>query len=57
VTDDALDEVDFEYATAAAEKAMHSMAQQRVPPTPNNFHVWFKYPSARRPISNEPSIS
>jgi diguanylate cyclase len=43
VTDDALDEVDFEYATAVAEKAMRSMAHQRVPPTPNNFHVWFKY--------------
>ena len=22
---------------------MRSMAQQRVPPTPNNFHLWFKY--------------
>jgi diguanylate cyclase len=43
VTDDALDEVDFEYAASVAEKAMHSMARQRVPPTPNNFHVWFKY--------------
>jgi diguanylate cyclase len=43
VTEDALDEVDFEYATAVAEKAMQSMSQQCVPPTPNNFHVWFKY--------------
>lgn len=43
MTDDALDEVDFEYAASVAEKAMHSMAHQRVPPTPNNFHVWFKY--------------
>jgi diguanylate cyclase len=43
VTVDALDEVDFEYAASVAEKAMRSMAQQRVPPTPNNFHVWFKY--------------
>jgi diguanylate cyclase len=38
-----LDEVDFEYATAVAEKAMHSMSRHRVPPTPNNFHTWFKY--------------
>jgi diguanylate cyclase len=38
-----LDEVDFEYATAVAEKAMRAMAEQRVPPTPNNFQVWFKY--------------
>jgi diguanylate cyclase len=39
----ALDELDFEYATSVAEKAMHAMAGQRVPPTPNNFQVWFKY--------------
>jgi diguanylate cyclase len=38
-----LDEVDFEYATSLAEKTMHAMAAQRVPPTPNNFQVWFKY--------------
>jgi diguanylate cyclase len=43
VTRDVLDEVDFEYATAVAEKAMHSMSRHRVPPTPNNFHTWFKY--------------
>jgi len=43
VTAAALDEVDFEYATAIAEKAKLLMAQQRVPPTPNNFHTWFKY--------------
>jgi diguanylate cyclase len=43
VTGHALDELDFEYATAIAEKAMRSMSQHRVPPTPNNFHTWFKY--------------
>jgi diguanylate cyclase len=43
VTGHALDELDFEYATAVAEKAVRSMSQQRVPPTPNNFHTWFKY--------------
>jgi diguanylate cyclase len=43
VTGHALDELDFEYATAIAEKAVRSMSQQRVPPTPNNFHTWFKY--------------
>jgi diguanylate cyclase len=43
VTRDVIDEVDFEYATAVAEKAMRSMEQNRVPPTPNNFHTWFKY--------------
>ena len=40
---DAFDELDFEYATGVAEKAMRAIAEQRVPPTPNNFHVWFKY--------------
>jgi diguanylate cyclase len=40
---DALDELDFEYATAVAAKAMRSMSQQGVPPTPNNFHTWFRY--------------
>ena len=38
-----LDEVDFEYATSVAEKAMRFMAQHRVPPTPNNFYLWFQY--------------
>jgi diguanylate cyclase len=37
------DEIDFEYATTVADKAMRAMAQHRVPPTPNNFHLWFKY--------------
>jgi diguanylate cyclase len=50
VTDAALDEVDFEYATSVAEKAFGLMAQQRVPPTPNNFHVWFKYSLGTSPI-------
>jgi diguanylate cyclase len=39
----AFDELDFEYATSVAEKAMRFMAEQRVPPTSNNFQVWFKY--------------
>jgi diguanylate cyclase len=40
---DAFDELDFEYVTGVAEKAMGAIAGQRVPPTPHNFHVWFKY--------------
>ena len=43
MTRDVIDEVDFEYATAVAEKAIRSMERHRVPPTPNNFHTWFKY--------------
>ncbi len=40
---DAFDELDFEYVTGVAEKAMGAIGEQRVPPTPHNFHVWFKY--------------
>jgi diguanylate cyclase len=40
---DAFDELDFEYVTGVAEKAMGAITGQRVPPTPHNFHVWFKY--------------
>jgi diguanylate cyclase len=43
VTGATFDELDFEYATTIAEKALGHMAKQRVPPTPNNFHLWFKY--------------
>ena len=39
----AYEQLDFEFATEIAEKAMSSIAARRVPPTPNNFHVWFKY--------------
>jgi len=40
---DAFEQLDYEFATDVAEKAMQVIAAQRVPPTPNNFHVWFKY--------------
>ena len=39
----ALDEIDFDYATSVAQQAQSLMAQHRVPPTPDNFAVWFKY--------------
>ena len=29
---------------------MRSMAEQRVPPTPNNFHVWFNYTLGTPPV-------
>jgi diguanylate cyclase len=35
--------VDFDYATAVAEQARALMAQHAVPPTPDNFAVWFQY--------------
>ena len=40
---DAFDELDFEYVSGVAERAMSSLTEQRVPPTPHNFHVWFRY--------------
>ena len=42
-TSTTFDEVDFEYAMAIADRAGRSMSQQAVPPTPNNFEVWFNY--------------
>jgi diguanylate cyclase len=40
---DPFDELDFDYVSGVAEKAMSSLIGQRVPPTPHNFHVWFRY--------------
>jgi diguanylate cyclase len=37
------DEIDFDYATTIADRANGFMAQHRVPPTPDNFSVWFFY--------------
>jgi diguanylate cyclase len=44
------EELDFEYARSIAEKAMHAMAEHRVPLTPRNFHVWFNYCLGEPPI-------
>jgi len=43
MTASALDELDFEYATSVALQAQALMAKHVVPPTPDNFAVWFKY--------------
>jgi hypothetical protein len=40
---DACEGIDFDYATAVAERACSLMAQHAVPPTPDNFAVWFQY--------------
>ena len=37
------DEIDFDYATTLADRANGFLAQHRVPPTPENFAVWFYY--------------
>src|SRR5580658_6376387 len=36
-------DIDFDYATTIADRANGFMAQHRVPPTPDNFSVWFYY--------------
>jgi diguanylate cyclase len=45
-----LEQLDYEYGSSIAEKALHSMQEQRVPPTPNNFHVWFNYWLGEPPV-------
>ena len=46
---DAFDEVDFEYATTIADRASQFMSQHAVPPTPENFSVWFNYAMGASP--------
>src|SRR5579872_3281312 len=41
--DSAFDEIDFDYATSMADRAIRFMSQHGVPPTPDNFSVWFYY--------------
>jgi diguanylate cyclase len=36
-------DMDVEYATTIADRAMRLMSQQSVPATPTNFAVWFEY--------------
>src|SRR6266702_3235964 len=41
--DSDFDDPDYDYAASIAGRAMRSMAEQRIPPTPTNFAVWFQY--------------
>ncbi|MCK1739892.1 GGDEF domain-containing protein [Bradyrhizobium sp. 139] len=41
--DSGFDDLDHDYAASIAGRAMRSMAEQRIPPTPTNFAVWFQY--------------
>src|SRR3954469_26008144 len=43
VMDASFDDPDYDYAASVAERAMRSMAEQRIPATPTNFAVWFQY--------------
>lgn len=38
-----LDDPDYDYSASIAGRAMRSMAEQRIAPTPANFAVWYKY--------------
>lgn len=41
--DASFDDPDYDYAASVAERAMRTMAEQRIPATPANFAVWFQY--------------
>ncbi len=43
MVDGHFEDMDVEYAATIAEGAIQAMAKQSVPPTPNNFSVWFNY--------------
>src|SRR5271169_4198986 len=45
----AFDEIDFDYATTIADRANRFMSQHGVPPTPENFSVWFHYAMGAAP--------
>ena len=41
--DSSFDNPDYDYAASNAGRAMRSMAEQRIAPTPANFAVWYQY--------------
>lgn len=43
MTDTALEEIDLDYAMATADRANRYMVQHGIPPTPDNFAIWFSY--------------
>jgi len=46
---DLIGDMDVEYATTVADRAIRSMSQQSVPSTPRNFSVWFDYAMGTSP--------
>ena len=46
---DLIGDMDVEYATTVADRAIRSMSQQSVPATPSNFAVWFNYAMGASP--------
>ena len=49
MSDDLFGDMDVEYATTVADRAIRSMSQQSVPVTPGNFSVWFDYAMGTSP--------
>ena len=49
MADDLFGDMDVEYATTVADRAIRSMSQQSVPVTPGNFSVWFDYAMGTSP--------
>lgn len=47
------DDLDFDYATSLAERARTAMAQYSIPPTPDNYAVWFEYARGTWPQLNK----
>ncbi|WP_228749607.1 hypothetical protein [Bradyrhizobium sp. BR 10261] len=37
------DDPDYDYAASVAGPAVRTMAEQRIPPTPTDFAIWFQY--------------
>jgi len=48
-----ISEVDFDYASAMAGRALQLMAQHNVPATPQNFEVWFTFVRGTVPELNK----
>jgi len=46
---DLIGDMDVEYATTVADRAIRSMSQQSVPSTPRNFSEWFDYAMGTSP--------
>ncbi|KRQ07196.1 hypothetical protein [Bradyrhizobium manausense] len=37
------DDPGYDYAVSVAGRAVRTMAEQRIPPMPTNFAIWFQY--------------
>ncbi len=44
---------DIEFATEWSERALQLMADNGVPPAPDNYSIWFRYASGRLPELNQ----